>query len=116
MLRDQRMTPEWRIAVLDANDRLIACTLSDDAHDPGIGSEPDWSLLKGLRSGRPGTEAIVKIRKLFDSNIPGVILTGETGLKCTEDASAHGFSIAHKPITSRQLSMAVEKLLAQAAE
>ena len=69
-----------------------------------------------LRGGRVGTEAIVKIRELFDSNIPGVILTGETGPECAEDAAAHGFSIAHKPITSRQLNMAVEKLLAQAAE
>ena len=66
-----------------------------------------------LRGGRVGTEAIVKIRELFDSNIPGVILTGETGPECAEDAAAHGFSIAHKPITSRQLNMAVEKLLAR---
>jgi len=58
----------------------------------------------------------VRIRELFDCNIPGVILTGETGPECAEDAAAHGFSIAHKPITSRQLNMAVEKLLAAAAD
>jgi signal transduction histidine kinase/CheY-like chemotaxis protein len=69
-----------------------------------------------LRGGRVGTEAIVRIRELFDSNIPGVILTGETGPECAVDAAAHGFSIAHKPITSRQLSMAVEKLLAEASD
>jgi CheY-like chemotaxis protein len=69
-----------------------------------------------LRGGRVGTEAIVRIRELFDCDIPGVILTGETGPECAKDAAAHGCSIAHKPITSRQLSMAVEKLLAQAAE
>ena len=69
-----------------------------------------------LRGGRVGTEAIVKIRELFGSNIPGVILTGETGPKCAEDAAAHGFSIAHKPITSRQLNAVVEKLLAEAAD
>ena len=45
-----------------------------------------------------------------------MILTGETGPECAEDAAVHGFSIAHKPITSRQLSIAVEKLLARAAE
>jgi CheY-like chemotaxis protein len=69
-----------------------------------------------LRGGRVGTEAIVRIRELFDCDIPGVILTGETGRECVEDAAAHGFSIAHKPITSRQLSMAMEKLLARAAK
>jgi PAS domain S-box-containing protein len=69
-----------------------------------------------LRGGRIGTEAIVRIRELFDCDIPSVILTGETGPECAEDAAAHGFSIAHKPITSRQLSMAVNNLLARAAE
>ncbi|MGF7208028.1 PAS domain S-box-containing protein [Skermanella aerolata] len=69
-----------------------------------------------LRGGRVGTEAIIRIRELFESNIPGVILTGETGPECAVDAAAHGFSIAHKPITSRQLSMAVEKLLAEASD
>ena len=69
-----------------------------------------------LRGGRVGTEAIVKIRELFYSNIPGVILTGETGPECAADAAAHGFSIAHKPITSHQLNVAMEKLLSEAAD
>src|SRR3954470_10515270 len=44
-------TPGWRIAVLDADRRLIARTLSEAADDPGIGGEPDPSLLAGLHSG-----------------------------------------------------------------
>ena len=51
-LRDQGMTPGWRIAVLDTENRLIARTLSDDPYDPGIGGEPDRTLLDGLRSGQ----------------------------------------------------------------
>lgn len=69
-----------------------------------------------LRGGRVGTEAILRIRELFGSDIPGVILTGETGPECARDAAAHGFSVAHKPITSHQLSLAVEKLLSDAAD
>jgi PAS domain S-box-containing protein len=69
-----------------------------------------------LRGGRVGTEAIVKIRELFGGNIPGVILTGETGPECAADAAANSFSIAHKPITSHQLSMAMEKLLPLTAD
>jgi PAS domain S-box-containing protein len=68
-----------------------------------------------LRGGRIGTEAILKIRELFGTDIPGVILTGETGPECVQDAAAYGFSVAHKPITSRQLSMAMERLLAASA-
>jgi hypothetical protein len=51
-LRDQGIAPGWRIAVLDIGNRLIARTLSDNPHDPGIGSEPDRSLLDGLNSGQ----------------------------------------------------------------
>lgn len=69
-----------------------------------------------LRGGRVGTEAILRIRGLFGSDIPGVILTGETGPECVQDAAAYGFSVAHKPITSHQLSLAVEKLLSDAAD
>jgi signal transduction histidine kinase/CheY-like chemotaxis protein len=69
-----------------------------------------------LRGGRVGTEAILKIRELFNSNIPGVLLTGETGPECAADAAMHGLSIAHKPISSRQLNVAVERLLSEAAD
>ncbi|KJB91190.1 hybrid sensor histidine kinase/response regulator [Skermanella aerolata] len=69
-----------------------------------------------LRGGRVGTEAIVKIRELFDSNIPGVLLTGETGPECAADAAMHGLSIAQKPISSRQLNVAVERLLSEASD
>ena len=51
-LRDQGITPGWRIAVLDADKLVIARTLSDDPHDPVIGSKADRSLLDGLNSDR----------------------------------------------------------------
>ncbi|WP_158046961.1 ATP-binding protein [Skermanella pratensis] len=52
-LRDQGVTPGWRIAVLDEDANLIARTLSEDPRDPGIGGPPDATLLDGLRSGLP---------------------------------------------------------------
>ena len=108
----QSILRDWGYEVLAAGSTEQALDrLRTDTRKPDI-IVADYRL----RGGRVGTEAIVKIRELFDSNIPGVILTGETGPECAEDAAAHGFSIAHKPITSRQLSMAVEKLLAEAAD
>ena len=126
---------DGRYAVLIDDDAIVLLGLQSILHDWGYevlaaGSteqalerlrtdtrEPDIIVADyRLRGGRVGTEAIVKIRELFDSNIPGVILTGETGPECAEDAAAHGFSIAHKPITSRQLNVAVERLLSEAAD
>jgi CheY-like chemotaxis protein len=52
-----------------------------------------------LRDGRVGTEAIVKVREMVGASVPGVILTGETGTECQQDAAAHCLLIVHKPIT-----------------
>lgn len=47
-LRDQGMTPGWRIAVLDTAERLIARTLSEDRYDPGIGENPTGRCWTGF--------------------------------------------------------------------
>ncbi|MBP2302949.1 PAS domain-containing hybrid sensor histidine kinase/response regulator [Azospirillum picis] len=68
-----------------------------------------------LREGRIGTEAVARIRELFDAPgqppVPGLILTGETGPECERDAAAHGLGIIHKPVTPRQLGHALGDLL-----
>ncbi|PWC52111.1 hypothetical protein TSA6c_30075 [Azospirillum sp. TSA6c] len=68
-----------------------------------------------LREGRYGTEAVARIRALYDdpgsAPVPGLILTGETGPECERDAAAHGLGIIHKPVTPRQLSHALGELL-----
>ncbi|WP_431862528.1 PAS domain-containing hybrid sensor histidine kinase/response regulator [Azospirillum sp.] len=65
-----------------------------------------------LREGRCGTEAILRVREAYGSDVPGVILTGETGSEVQHDAAEHGFYVIHKPVTPRQLGEALEKLLA----
>jgi len=65
-----------------------------------------------LRDGRVGTEAIVQIREMFGAEVPGVILTGETGSECQQEAGALGVQIVHKPITPRQLGKVLERQLA----
>jgi len=77
-----------------------------------IGRTPDFVVADyRLRDGRVGTEAILKIRDLTGTAVPGIILTGETGSECRRDAAAHGLGIAFKPITPRQLHDAVHRHL-----
>ena len=64
-----------------------------------------------LREGRVGTEAILKIRELVGQPVPGIILTGEAGFEFQKDAAAHGLGVAHKPVTLRQLAVALERHL-----
>jgi CheY-like chemotaxis protein len=76
------------------------------------GRTPDFVVADyRLRDGRVGTEAILKIRELTGTAVPGIILTGETGSECRRDAAAHGLGIAFKPITPRQLHDAVQRHL-----
>ena len=64
-----------------------------------------------LREGKVGTDAILEIRGLFDSDIPAIVVTGETGPECQRDAVRHGFGLMHKPVTPRQLAGAMERSL-----
>ncbi|WP_448207090.1 PAS domain S-box protein [Azospirillum sp. sgz302134] len=64
-----------------------------------------------LREGRTGTEAILRIRALCGVNLPGILLTGETGAEAQHDAAAHHLHVIHKPVTPRQLGAALETIL-----
>ncbi|WP_448190455.1 PAS domain S-box protein [Azospirillum sp. sgz301742] len=68
-----------------------------------------------LRQGRIGTEAILTLRRLYGTDVPGMILTGEIGPEAQRDAARHGFGLIHKPVTPRQLVAALERQL-RAAE
>jgi len=63
-----------------------------------------------LREGRSGTEAILRVRETFGTDIPGIVLTGETGGEVHQDATEHRFEVIHKPVTPRQLAGALERL------
>ncbi|WP_434622616.1 PAS domain-containing hybrid sensor histidine kinase/response regulator [Azospirillum sp. B2RO_4] len=81
-----------------------------------MGRRPDLILADyRLREGQFGTDAVARIRALYDdpgsAAIPGLILTGETGPDCERDAAAHGLGIIHKPVTPRQLGHALGELM-----
>jgi PAS domain S-box-containing protein len=103
----QMLLQEWGFDVLSAGSGEQALTQLRTAE-----REPDIIIADyRLREGKVGTEAILAIRSLFGCAIPSVILTGETGPECQRDAAMHGLTIAHKPVTPRQLSKALEQHL-----
>ncbi|AWK88791.1 hybrid sensor histidine kinase/response regulator [Azospirillum thermophilum] len=64
-----------------------------------------------LREGEVGTDVILAIRGLFGTEIPAIVVTGETGPECQRDAARHGFGLMYKPVTPRQLSSAMDRYL-----
>ncbi|NYZ14418.1 response regulator [Azospirillum sp. RWY-5-1] len=65
-----------------------------------------------LRERRSGTEAILRVREVYGTNVPGIILTGETGSEPQDDAAAHDLHVVHKPVTARQLGDVLDRFLA----
>jgi signal transduction histidine kinase/CheY-like chemotaxis protein len=100
---------EWGYEVLAAGscDQALACLQTS-------GRRPDVVVADyRLREGRTGTEAILRIREMYGTGIPGILLTGETGAMVQSDAAEHDLGIIHKPVTPRQLGVALDRLLAK---
>jgi signal transduction histidine kinase/CheY-like chemotaxis protein len=64
-----------------------------------------------LREGRTRTDAILRIREMYDTGVPGVLLTGEIGAEVQDYAARHSFGIIHKPVTPYQLGIVLDNLL-----
>ncbi|WP_109107028.1 PAS domain S-box protein [Azospirillum sp. TSO35-2] len=99
----EAMLREWGYEVLaaDSTDRALERLTK-------AGRRPDVLIVDyRLRGGRIGTEAVVRIRAMYDRNIPGIIVTGEIGAEPQSDAVAHGLGLLHKPVTPRLLEAAL---------
>ena len=58
-----------------------------------------------LRDGQTGLQAIERLRETFGSDIPGVVVTGDTTVTVEglRQAIASGMPVLHKPVNGRQL-------------
>ena len=101
----QMVLTEWGYEVLSAGSADQAMErLGQQTRTPDI-VIADYRL----REGRVGTEVILRVRERFGAGVPGVILTGETGPDCIRDATEHGLTVIHKPVTPRELGAAVDR-------
>ena len=104
-LRD--MFREWGYDVLIAGSTDQAVERVQEA-----GRFPDVMLVDyRLREGRVGTEAVLRIRAMAGRAIPAMILTGESGPECEEDARAHGLKVIRKPVTPRHLRRVLDRAI-----
>ncbi|WP_448189442.1 PAS domain S-box protein [Azospirillum sp. sgz301742] len=64
-----------------------------------------------LRDDEVGPEVVRRVRAFVGSQVPGILLTGETGPEFQHEAAANDLGLANKPVTPRQLHRALERLL-----
>ena len=107
----QTMLANWGYEVVIAADAEQAVGRLEAA-----GRVPDIIVADyRLREGRVGTEAVARVRQACGRQIPGVILTGETGSECQDEVVSLGLGLAFKPVTPRQLGIALDRQM-QATE
>ena len=67
----------------------------------------DYRLLYG----QTGDQAIKLIREEFNTDIPAIIVTGDTSADRLKEATHSGFKLLHKPVNSHEMLMAMSELL-----
>lgn len=64
-----------------------------------------------LGTGKLGTNAVRLIREATGTEMPGLIITGDTSPERIKEVQASGFHILHKPVRAERLKSMIETLL-----
>ncbi|WP_247895340.1 hybrid sensor histidine kinase/response regulator [Azospirillum brasilense] len=93
---------------------VLTATSADQALErlEESGRPPDIILSDYRLPQNTGVETILKIRERFQTRIPSILLTGETGSEAEQNAARHDLHLVHKPVTPRQLAAIIQKLAA----
>jgi CheY-like chemotaxis protein len=94
--------------------RVVAALSTDEALCQLAGLEQPPSFILAdyrLKEGQTGTQAIEALRRTYGPSIPGVLVTGDTGIDRLRHVSASGLMVLHKPVNGRQLQEVLTKLL-----
>lgn len=67
-----------------------------------------------LKLGHTGADAILAIRHVWGGDVPGFLLTGDTGPDRLREAAASGFEVMHKPIQPEKLRLMVAESITHA--
>ena len=96
----------WGCEVLTAGSTEEAIDLLKDSRPPNL-IIADYRL----RGNATGIEAIQSIQALFRTNIPGVLITGDTGPDRLREAKSSGYQLAHKPVAPAKLRALLNLIL-----
>ena len=64
-----------------------------------------------LRDGRTGCDAIAELRRVFSSEIPAFLVSGDTEEDLVREAGVSGFVLLHKPVNPMALRVAMSRAL-----
>jgi CheY-like chemotaxis protein len=65
-----------------------------------------------LRDNETGTTVIERLRNEYNTEIPGMLITGDTAPDRIQEAQSSGYLLLHKPVSNETLRAAIARLLA----
>ena len=92
---------------------VIAAGSTEEAQELLRNSRPPSLIIADyrLRGNATGIEAIQSIQTMFRANIPGVLITGDTGPERLREAKASGYQLVHKPVAPAKLRSILNLIL-----
>ncbi len=66
-----------------------------------------------LRENKTGGQAIKELQKNYNTNIPAIIITGDTGADRLQEAKNEGYILLHKPVSVPKLRASINSVLRQ---
>jgi len=64
-----------------------------------------------LSEGRTGTQAVKRLRTYLDSDVPAIIITGDTSRERMQEIQAEGMQVLHKPASTSQIREMIGTLI-----
>ena len=90
---------DWECTVITATSQEQAFV-----HLRQHGSMPDAIISDyRLREDKTGAQAITAIRNMYNTDIPALIITGDTAPERLKEAQATGIALLHKPVQPSQI-------------
>jgi DNA-binding NtrC family response regulator len=93
-----------------------ACDTADsieEAIDQSMCRMPDLLISDyRLRGHRSGLEAIAQVRKVTRTDLPAMLITGDTAPDRLREAIGSGITVLHKPVSASQLYRGIVTALA----
>lgn len=115
VIDDDEQVRKGMLCILNAqNINAIAAESADEMIDQlsQQGDMPDVVIADyRLRENQTGDIAIHRVRAAFASDIPAIIITGDTSPRRMQEAASSGFELMHKPVEPAELFSRIGKLV-----
>lgn len=112
LVEDNRMVREALVLALQDVGHEVIAAANGGALLTALGNTPPDVILSDYRltHGETGFDVIAAVRKAMGSELPAIIITGDTDPKFIASINARGMAVVHKPLDIKQLQASLEHL------